>query len=85
MKVKVFLILIENKRLLQSLWWKHESSHLLDNLISPLDSGIQTRSKACNLVAYSAFISVKESKSIKEALKDLDWVVSMQEDLHQFE
>ena len=25
--------------------WKHSSSHPLDNLISPLDSGIHTRSK----------------------------------------
>ncbi|XP_069152712.1 uncharacterized protein [Solanum lycopersicum] len=36
--------------------WKHSSSHPLDNLISPLNSGIQTRSKIRNLVAFSAFI-----------------------------
>ena len=32
--------------------WKHSSSHPLDNLISPLNSGIQTRSKTRNLVAF---------------------------------
>ncbi|KAH0710848.1 hypothetical protein KY284_012275 [Solanum tuberosum] len=45
--------------------WKHQSSHPSGNLISPLDSGIQTRSRTRNLVAYSAFIS---SIDIKEAL-----------------
>ena len=32
--------------------WKHSSSHPLDNLISPLNSGIQTRSKTRYLVAF---------------------------------
>ena len=36
--------------------WKQSSSHRLDNLISPLNSGIHTRSKTRNLVAFSAFI-----------------------------
>ena len=65
--------------------WKHQSLHPLDNLIFPQDSGIETRSKARNLVAYSTFISLNEPKSIKEALKDPDWLVYMQEKLHQFE
>ncbi|KAH0693410.1 hypothetical protein KY285_020507 [Solanum tuberosum] len=65
--------------------WKHQSSNPLDNLVSPLDSRIQTRSKTRNLVAYSAFISNIEPNNIKEALKDADWVTSMQEELHQFE
>ena len=35
--------------------WKHSSSHPLDNLISPMNSGIQTRSKTRNLVLFSAY------------------------------
>ncbi|XP_049410536.1 uncharacterized protein LOC125873707 [Solanum stenotomum] len=65
--------------------WKHQSSHPLDNLVSPLDFGIQTRSKARNLAAFSTFISTIEPRNIKEALKDADWVTSMQKELHQFE
>ena len=65
--------------------WKHCSSHPLDNLISPLNSGIHTRSKTRNLVAFSAFISSIEPKNVKEALGDADWINSMQEELHQFE
>ena len=65
--------------------WKHSSSHPLDNLISHLNFGIQTRSKTRNLVAFSAFISSIETKNVKEALGDADWINSMQEELHQFE
>lgn len=65
--------------------WKHQSSHPLDNLISPLESEIQTRSMACNMVAFLVFLSLNEPKSIKEALKDPDCVVFIQEELHQFE
>ena len=65
--------------------WKHQYSDPLDNLISPLDSGIQARTKSRNLVAYSKFIPSIKPKNIKEAMKDPDWVMPMQEDLHQFE
>ncbi|XP_075079784.1 uncharacterized protein LOC142165038 [Nicotiana tabacum] len=50
--------------------WKHKSSHPLDNIITPLDS---------------AFLSQIESKNIKEALKDADWITAMQDELHQLE
>lgn len=62
--------------------WKHQYSDPLDNLISPLDSGIQARTKSRNLVAYSKFIPSIKPKNIKEAMKDPDWVMPMQEDLH---
>ncbi|XP_070039833.1 uncharacterized mitochondrial protein AtMg00820-like [Nicotiana tomentosiformis] len=65
--------------------WKHMSSHLLQNVITPLDSGIQTRSKARNMFAFSAFLSQIETKHIMKALKDADWIAAMQEELHQFE
>ncbi|XP_070040320.1 uncharacterized protein [Nicotiana tomentosiformis] len=65
--------------------WKHKSSHPLDNIITPLDSGVQTRSRARNSLAFSAPLSQIEPKNIKEALKDADWITTMQEELHQFE
>ncbi|XP_070004927.1 uncharacterized protein [Nicotiana sylvestris] len=65
--------------------WKHKSSHPLDNIITPLDCGVQTRSKARNSLAFSAFLSQIEPKNIKEALKDANWITSMQDELHQFE
>ncbi|XP_075086232.1 uncharacterized protein LOC142168954 [Nicotiana tabacum] len=65
--------------------WKHKSSHPLDNIITPLDSGVQTRSKARNSLTFSAFLSQIEPQNIKEALKDAYWITTMQEELHQFE
>ena len=57
--------------------WQHRSSHPLDNLISPLNSGIHTRSKIKSLVAFSAFISSIEPKNVKKALSDVDWINSI--------
>nr|XP_009608721.1 uncharacterized protein LOC104102655 [Nicotiana tomentosiformis] len=57
--------------------WKHKSSHPLQNVISPLDLRIQTRSKSRNSLAFSVFLSQIEPKNIKEALKDTDWITAM--------
>ncbi|XP_070004634.1 uncharacterized protein [Nicotiana sylvestris] len=37
--------------------WRFKRSHPLDNIITPLDSGVQTRSKERNSLAFSAFLS----------------------------
>lgn len=52
--------------------WKNQSSHPLENVISPLDFGIQTKSKMRSIVVFSAFISSIEPKNVKEALKYAD-------------
>ncbi|XP_060182073.1 uncharacterized protein LOC132611706 [Lycium barbarum] len=46
--------------------WKHKKYHPLDNIISPLDTGIQTRSKVKTMFAYSAFISQIEPKKSRK-------------------
>ncbi|XP_070045304.1 uncharacterized mitochondrial protein AtMg00820-like [Nicotiana tomentosiformis] len=46
---------------------------------------IQTRSKSRNSLSFSAFLSQIEPKHIKEALKNVDWITTMQDELHQFE
>ncbi|XP_070021976.1 uncharacterized protein [Nicotiana sylvestris] len=65
--------------------WKHKRSYPLQNIITPLDSGIQIRSKTRKSLSFSAFLSQIEPKNIKEALKDTDWIIAMQEKLRQFE
>ena len=60
--------------------WKHKSSHPLENFISPLNSGMQTRSKTRNLVEFSGFISTIDPKNVKEALSDAYWINSMQDE-----
>ena len=48
------------------------------------NSGVQTRSRLKNFCAFYAFLSNIEPKNIYEALADSDWVITMQEELHQF-
>ena len=65
--------------------WKHHSSHPLDQILSDINTGVQTRSKLKNFCAFYAFLSNIEPKSVNEALADSDWIAAMQEELHQFE
>lgn len=50
--------------------WMHKSSHSLENLLTPLDSGLSTKSKHRNTCAFSMYMSLVESKNFKEALLD---------------
>jgi len=65
--------------------WKHYISHPLDQILTYLNSEVQTRSKLKNFCAFYAFLSNVEPKNVYEALADSDWVTTMQEELHQFE
>ena len=53
--------------------------------MTDLNSGVQTRSRIKNFCAFNAFISLLEPKNVHEALTDSDWIVAMQDELHQFE
>ena len=46
---------------------------------------MQIRSRLKNFCAFYAFLSDIEPKNVYETLTDLDWIVAMQEELHQFE
>ncbi|XP_075097849.1 uncharacterized protein LOC142175169 [Nicotiana tabacum] len=47
--------------------------------------GVQTRLSLRNLCALTTFLSQVEPKNIKEALKDPNWIIDMQEELNYFE
>ena len=64
---------------------EHQKSHPLDQILSDLNSGVQTRSRLKNFCAFYAFLSLIESKNVYEAFKDSDWISVIQEELHQFE
>ena len=57
----------------------------MQNILTPLNSGISTRSKLRSMCAFSAYESLIEPKNIKEALLDSDWIGAIQEELNQFE
>ena len=65
--------------------YKYQGSHPLENLLTDLSSGITTGSGNKNHYAHSAFLSIVEPKKISEALQDADWIIAMEEELHQFE
>jgi len=65
--------------------WKHQNSHPHDQILSDLNTEVQTRSKLKNFCVFYAFLSNIEPKIVDEALVDSDWVSTMQEELHQFE
>ena len=65
--------------------FKHATSHPSENIISPTQPGILTRSKMKNLCAFNAFLCLKEPKNIGEALQQPDWIIAMQNELGEFE
>jgi len=61
--------------------WKRYRSHPLDQILTDLNSGVQTRSRLKNFYAFYAFLSHIEPKNVYEALTDSDWITAMQEEL----
>jgi hypothetical protein len=58
--------------------------HPLDSIIVDISRGVQTRSRLASFCEHFLFLSSIESKKIDEALKDVDWVNAMHEELNNF-
>jgi hypothetical protein len=58
--------------------------HPLDSIIGDISRGVQTRSRLASFCEHYSFVSSIESKKIDEALKDIDWVNAMHEELNNF-
>jgi hypothetical protein len=58
--------------------------HPLDSIIGDITRGVQTRSRLASFYEHFSFVSFIESKKIDEALKDVDWVNAMHEELNNF-
>ena len=58
--------------------------HPLDTIISDISRGVQTRSRLASFCEHFSFVSSIEPKKIDEALKDVDWVNAMHEELNNF-
>jgi hypothetical protein len=57
-------------------------NHPLDSIIGDISRGIQTRSRVASFCEHFSFISSIEPKKIDEALKDIDWVNALYEELN---
>jgi len=53
--------------------------------MSNINIRVQTGSKLKNFCTFYAFLSNIEPQNVHEALLDFDWVIAMEEELHQFE
>jgi hypothetical protein len=58
--------------------------HPLDSIIGDISRDMQTRSRLASLCEHFSFVSSIEPKKIDEALKDIDWVNAMHEELNNF-
>jgi hypothetical protein len=56
----------------------------LDTIIRDISSGVQTRSRLASFCEHFSFVSFIEPKNIEEALRDVDWVNAMHEELNNF-
>jgi hypothetical protein len=58
--------------------------HPLDSIIGDISRSVQTRSRLASFYEHFLFVSSIEAKKIDEALKDVDWVNAMHEELNTF-
>ena len=62
-----------------------QQDHSVDSIIGSLRKRVTTRSHLANFCQYYLFVSSLESLKVEQALRDLDWVMAMQEELNNFE
>ena len=58
--------------------------HLLDTIIGDISRGVETRSRLASFCEHFLFVSSIEPKKIDKALKDVDWVNAIYEELNNF-
>ena len=66
---------------IKSVQWDHP----IDNILGSIRKGVTTRSHLAHFCQFYSFVSSLEPLKVDEALKDLDWVMAMQEELNNFE
>nr|GFD36711.1 hypothetical protein [Tanacetum cinerariifolium] len=63
---------------------KWTKDYPLHKIIGDPKSSVRTRGQLVNSCLFSCLLSSIEPANVAEALKDIDWVSSMQEELDQF-
>ena len=58
--------------------------HPFNTIIRDISRGVQTRSRLASFCKHFSFVSSIEPKKIDEALKNVDWVNAMHEELNNF-
>jgi hypothetical protein len=61
-----------------------QRDHLVNNILGAIEKGVTTRSCVATFCEHYSFVSSFEPFKLKDALRDLDWVVAMQGELNNF-
>jgi hypothetical protein len=61
-----------------------QRDHPVHNILDDIKRGVTTRSHVTNFCQDYSFVSSMEPFKIEDTLRDLDWVVVMQEELNNF-
>ena len=56
----------------------------MDHIIGDIQRGVQTRSRLASFCEHFSFMSSIEPNKIDEALRDVDWVNAIHEELNNF-
>ena len=65
--------------------WRYVFSHPKDVILGDPSRGVTTRSSLKNTCEHTAFISQIEPKSFADVENDESWIMTMQDELNQFE
>jgi hypothetical protein len=58
--------------------------HRIDNILGDIEKGVTTRSRVANFFEHYLFVSSFKPFKVEDALRNLNWVVAMQEELNNF-
>jgi hypothetical protein len=61
-----------------------QRDHPVNSILGDIQKGVTTRSRVAHFYEHYSFVSSIEPYWIKDALRDPDWVVAMQEELNNF-
>jgi hypothetical protein len=61
-----------------------QRDHPINSILGDIYKGVTTRSRVAHFCEHYSFVSSIEPYRIEDALRDLDWVVAMQEELNNF-
>jgi hypothetical protein len=56
----------------------------MNNILIDIKKGVITKSRVANFCEHYSFISSFEPLKVEDALRDLNWVVAIQEELNNF-
>jgi hypothetical protein len=61
-----------------------QRDHPIDTILGDIEKGVTTRICVANFCEHYSFLSSFEPFKVEDALRDLEWVVAMQEELNNF-